>query len=184
MVASLHHAARAPLGRLLSSVRVPLEPALQTIRVAAARHRRHDHVAAPGADRPPAAEDALALAVGVRADGHVDSHRAGGAQYVRAAEGDGDGLVALGGGGSVGGDGGGGGGAGGCVDGVVGGDALDADLAVADWALHDGLGGGAVRLEPLDDLGERVFHWALLGDLAAGFRGGRVGIGVGHGSEE
>jgi hypothetical protein len=80
--------------------------------------------------------------------------------------------------------GGGGGGARGCVDRVERGDAFDADLVVADWALHDRLGGSAVRHLLLDDLGHAVFHRALLGvvagkDLVAELHGGQHGDHMG-----
>jgi len=73
---------------------------------------------------------------------------------------------------------------GGCVDRVERGDALDADLVVADWALYGGLGHSAVQHLPLNDLGHAVLNRALLRvvagkNLVVELHGGQHGDHVG-----
>jgi hypothetical protein len=94
---------------------------------------------------------------------HVHIGCADGAQNVRADQEEAVGTVVRFGNRVGGGDGGG---ARGCADRVERGDALDAHLVVADWALHDGLGGSKVRHLPLEDLGQAVFNGSLLGVVA------------------
>lgn len=78
-MASLEHAARAPLGRLIvSSVHVRYGLVVHGVRIIPSRDGYHGQVAALGVDRVSAAEDAFAAAVGRRASRTV---------YVQSAEG-------------------------------------------------------------------------------------------------
>lgn len=182
-MASLEHAARAPLGRLIvSSVHVRYGLVVHGVRIIPPRDGYHGQVAALGVDRVSAAEDAFAAAVGRRASRTVYVQSAEGAEDVRADQGDAYGIAGRSGSPR---DGVGRRGRGRCVDWIEFRQSLDVDLGVADRTLHDRLGGGAVRVLPLDDLGQRVLHRALLGvvpgeDLGAGLHGGQHGDHVGR----